>query len=216
MKNLSITQKYLLCVLNKRGRLPAFGIEKIICLSAAGVMELLLDDILAFDGKKLTVHSFLPEEKEYLFPVYEVVKRKEPVKFESVVEYFSLALTDKHIHDLVDAIGCSLVQENCVQKEKGGFLGGTNVYIPNERDVDRVVENIRAELLEDGELSEDIVALTILLNKSGDLQKFFSAYEKKDLKRRLKEIKENPQNEMVQKVVDYIESLLCLIIVAAT
>lgn len=69
---------------------------------------------------------------------------------------------------------------------------------------------------EDGELSEDIVALTVLLNKSGDLQKYFSAYEKKDLKKRLKEIKNTPQNEMIQKVVEYIDSLLCLIVAAAT
>ena len=43
MKNLSITQQYLLCVLNKNGKLPAFGLEKTLCLSAAGVLELLME-----------------------------------------------------------------------------------------------------------------------------------------------------------------------------
>lgn len=65
MKNLSITQQYLLCVLNKNGKLPAFGLEKTLCLSAAGVLELLMEDVFAFDGKKLTVQSTLPEEKGY-------------------------------------------------------------------------------------------------------------------------------------------------------
>lgn len=33
MKNLSLTQQYLLCVLNKNGKLPAFGLEKLfVCL----------------------------------------------------------------------------------------------------------------------------------------------------------------------------------------
>lgn len=215
MKNLSLTQQYLLCVLKKNGKLPAFGIEKTLCLSASGVLELLMENILSFDGKKLTVQSPLSEEKAYLRPVYQVVERKQPVKFESIVEYFSLTFTDKHMNELLDSIGASLVKKGCVQREeKGGLFAGKDVYIPNEADVDSVVQSIRAELLEDGELSEDVVALTMLLYKSGDLQQFFSAYEKKDLKQRLKEIKNDPKNEMVKKTVEYIDSLLCLVIVA--
>ena len=216
MKNLSLTQQYLLCTLKKNGKLPSFGIEKVLCLSASGVLELLMDDVLAFDGKKLTVKTSLPQDKEYLYPVYDAVKRKQPVKFETIVEYFSVSLTDKHINELIDAVGESLLKADCVQKEKGGLFGGKNLYIPNEADVDIIVQSIRAELLEDGEISEDIVALTALLNKSGDLQKYFSAYEKKDLKKRLKEIKDNPQNEMIKKAADYIDSLFLLIVVAAT
>lgn len=215
MKNLSLTQQYLLCVLNKNGKLPAFGLEKTLCLSAAGVLELLMEDALSFDGKKLTVKSALPEEKAYLRPVYQAVERKQPVKFESSVEYFSLDFTDKHMNELIDSIGASLAKKGCVQREeKSGLFGGKDLYIPNEADVDAVVQSIRAELLEDGELSEDVVALTMLLHKSGDLKQYFSAYEKKDLKKRLKEIKNDPQNEMVQKTVEYIDSLLCLVIVA--
>ena len=182
MKNLSLTQQYLLCVLNKNGKLPAFGLEKTLCLSAAGVLELLMEDALSFDGKKLTVKSALPEEKAYLRPVYQAVERKQPVKFESIVEYFSLDFTDKHMNELIDSIGASLAKKGCVQREeKSGLFGGKDLYIPNEADVDAVVQSIRAELLEDGELSEDVVALTMLLNKSGDLKQYFSAYEKKDL-----------------------------------
>ena len=215
MKNLSLTQQYLLCVLNKNGKLPAFGLEKTLCLSAAGVLELLMEDALSFDGKELTVKSALPEEKAYLRPVYQAVERKQPVKFESIVEYFSLDFTDKHMNELIDSIGASLAKKGCVQREeKSGLFGGKDLYIPNEADVDAVVQSIRAELLEDGELSEDVVALTMLLNKSGDLKQYFSAYEKKDLKKRLKEIKNDPQNEMVQKAVDYIDSMLCLVVVA--
>ena len=65
--------------------------------------------------------------------------------------------------------------------------------------MDHIVQNIRAELLEDGEISEDIIVLTALLNKSQDLQRYFSSYEKQVLKKRLTEIKENPQNELIHK-----------------
>lgn len=216
MKDLSVTQQYLLCALKKNGRLPIFGIEKTVCLSASGVLELLMEEVLAFDGKKLTIRTSLPAEKAYLHPVYEMVEKKQPVKFEKVVEYFSVTLTDKHLRELIDRVGESLAEAGCVRREKGGLLGERNLYIPEESAVDAIVQNIRAEILEDGALSEDIVALTALLNKSGDLQKYFSAYEKNDLKRRLREIKENPQNEMIQRVSEYINTLFAMIIVAST
>ena len=72
------------------------------------------------------------------------------------------------------------------------------------------------QVLEDGELSEDIIALTALLDKSGELSRYFSAYEKKALKARLKEIKENPQVKAFQKVLEDIDNLFVLLIVAAT
>ena len=111
MKNLSLTQQYLLCVLNRNGKLPTFGLAKTLCLSAASVLELLMEKVLSFDGKRLTVQSPLPEEKSYLSPVYQVAERKQPVKFQSIVEYFSLTFTDKHMHELIDSIGASLVQK---------------------------------------------------------------------------------------------------------
>lgn len=216
MKQLSLTQEYLLCVLNKNGKLSAFDLQKILCLSAAGVLELLLDDVFVLDGKKLKVRSSLPEEKRFLLPVYEIVEKKQPVKFESVVEHFSVSLSDKPIRELTESIGDALVQAGCAQKEKRGLFGGKDVFLPDEAAVDAIVQSIRAELLENGALSEDVIALTALLNKSGDLQKYFSAYEKKDLKKRLKEIKEDPQNEMIQKAVDYVETLFLMVVVAAT
>ena len=60
--------------------------------------------------KKLTVQHPLSDEKAYLRPVYDVVERKQPVKFKSVVEHFSSAFTDKHINELIDSIGTSLAQ----------------------------------------------------------------------------------------------------------
>ena len=158
----------------------------------------------------------MPEEKYYLSPTYNFIKEKQPLKFEKVIEHYSMTFTSKSINELISSVGDSLYDAGCVKKEKGGIFGGKTVYIPEHNKLDSVIQNIRAEILEDGELSEDIVALTALLNKSGDISKYFSAYEKKDLKDRLKEIKNNPQNETIAKVTDYVETLLLMIIVAAT
>ena len=214
MKNLSTTQQYFLCVLKKNGKISSLEMEKTTCLAASAIVELLMDNILTLDGKKLSVQAPLPEDKSYLRQVYYVVMKKQPVKFESVMEYFSFNFTDKYMDGLIEDIGESLVNLGCVQKEKGGFMNGKTLYIPNADDVDHIVQNIRAELLEEGEISEDIVVLTALLNKSGDLQRYFSSYEKQALKKRLEEIRENPQNELIHKATEYIDTLFLLFIVA--
>ena len=214
MKNLSTTQQYFLCILKKNGKISSLEMEKTTCLAASAVVELLMEDILAFDGKKLSIQAPLPEKKSYLRQVYNIVAKKQPIKFENAIEYFSFNFTDKYINGLVEDLGESLAELGCVRKEKGGFMNGKTLYIPNEADVDHIVQNIRAELLEDGEISEEIVVLTALLNKSQDLQRYFSSYEKQALKKRLAEIKENPQNELIHKATEYIDTLFLLFIVA--
>ena len=214
MKNLSTTQQYFLCILKKNGKISSLEMEKTTCLAASAVVELLMEDILTFDGKKLSIQAPLPEKKSYLRQVYNIVAKKQPIKFENAIEYFSFNFTDKYINGLVEDLGESLAELGCVRKEKGGFMNGKTLYIPNEADVDHIVQNIRAELLEEGEISEYIVVLTALLNKSQDLQRYFSSYEKQALKKRLAEIKENPQNELIHKATEYIDTLFLMFIVA--
>ena len=216
VKDLSLAQQCLLCTLDKHGRLPGFGMEKTLCFVASGILELLMEDILAFEHGKLQVLSSLPQEKAYLHLVYDRVAQKQPVKFEKVVEFFSVSLTDKHLRALLEAVGDSLVRAGCARQEIGGLLSEKKVYFPHAADVDAVVQEIRTEMLEDGALSEDMVALAALLHKSGDLTKYFSAAEKDALKKRLKEIKQHPQSELIRKTTEYIDALLVMIVVAAT
>lgn len=216
MSNLSLSQEYLMCALNGKGKIPTFSFERIIAVAASAVVDLMMDDIIESDGKKLSIKKALPSEKSYLSPVYDFIEKKEPVGFKTVVEHFSVTFTSKNIDELVDSIGGSLVSAGCAQKEKRGMFGNKNAYIPDAKSVDSVIQNIRAEILEDGALSEDIAALTAILNKTGELMRFFSAYEKKDVKKRLKEIKENPENKEIAKVINYVEELMVIIVVSAT
>ena len=217
MRDLSLTQEYLLCVLRGKGKLSTYSIEKGMCLTGACVLELLMDGIITREEKdKLSVRTSLPDRKSYLRPVYSYIEQKQPVKFRKIMERNSVTFTDQNVNEMVDAVGKSLVDAGCATEEKGGLFGGQTSYVPDEKALDHVIQNIRAELLEEGELSEDIIALTALLDKSGELSRYFSAYEKKTLKARLKEIKENPQVEALQKVIEDIENLFMLMIVAAT
>ncbi len=216
MNDLSITQKYLLCALSNKGKIPALNFERIIAIAAAGVVELMMDDVVEFDGKKLSVKRMLPKEKSYLSLIYDYIEKKQPVNFKTVVEHFSVAFTSKNSDELIDSIGDALVAAGCVKHEKRGIFGNKNAYIPDEKAVDYIVQNIRAEILEDWELTEDIAALTVILDKTGELMKFFSPYEKKAVKQRLKEIKNNPKNKEIAKVINYVEELMVVIIVSVT
>lgn len=216
MNSLSISQKYLLCALSSKGKIPALSFERIIAMAAAGVVDLMIDGVVETDGKKLSVKKPLLTDKSYLSPIYNYIEKKQPVNFKTVIEHFSVTFTGKNSDELIDSIGGSLVTVGCVKQEKRGIFGNKNAYIPDEKAVVNIVQNIRAEILEDGELTEDIAALTVILDKTGALMKFFSAYEKKAVKQRLKEIKNNPENKEIAKVINYVEELMVVIIVSAT
>ena len=216
MSNLSLSQEYMMCALNDKGKISTFSLERVIAVAASAVAELMMDDVIESDGKKLSVKKALPEDMRYLSPVYDFIEKKGRVGFRTVVEHFSFTLSSKNIDELFDSIGESLVAAGCAQKEKSGMLGNKNAYIPDKKAVDTIIQNIRAEILEDGELTEDIAALTAILDKTGELMRFFSAYEKKDVKKRLKEIKNDPENKDIAKVINYVEELMMIIIVSAT
>ena len=65
-----------------------------------------------------------------------------------------------------------------------------------------------------GQRQRIMLMITALLNKSQDLRRYFSSYEKQALKKRLDEIKENPQNELIHKATEYIDTLFLMFIVA--
>ena len=58
---------------------------------------------------------------------------------------------------------------------------------PNANAVHYVVDMIRAEFLEDVEVTEDIALLIVLLDKSKLLKTYFSKYEQKEMKQKLKD-----------------------------
>lgn len=146
MKNRSVTQSYLLCTLKERNRLASYSAEKGMCLVAGSVLELLLDGVLAFDGKRLTAAAPLPPEKDYLAPVYGFVGEKQPVKPEKVIENFSLQFTNRNLDALLEHVGASLEAAGCARREQGGLLGGKTVYVPEPAALDAAVQEIRAEL----------------------------------------------------------------------
>lgn len=69
---------------------------------------------------------------------------------------------------------------------------------------------IRAEFFEEVEITEDIASLIILLDKSRLLKTYFSEFEQKEIKQKLKEITGSDTGKMIKDMVDHVENLIAM------
>lgn len=209
MKDLTITQEYMICALNEKGKMSEMlGVEKIVCFVASGLLEMKLEGCIAMEKKKVCVISDLPKKLAHLKPLYDYINRYESVKIEKIIEEYTYTFTDKRFYELVDSVGKSLAEINMAEEIEKGILGKRKYYIPTKDAVNYVIDMIRSELLEEGEITEDIVLLTILLAKGKIIKKYFSEYEQKEMKLRLKEILNSADGHMVQEMIDHIENMI--------
>lgn len=209
MKSLSIAQEYLLCSLNKKGNLPALSITIPVCVVASGLIELMMSNCIKLDeNKKFTVINDLGPEQAYLRSLFDSLNKLKLLKIKEIVNEYNLAFTNKKLHGLVTDIGNSLALRDCVTVEKGGIFRNKLSFIPNSDEVDRVIQKIRAELLESGTVSDETIALVSLLDKSKQIENYFSRYESKQLKVRLKEIRKTSSNQLLKQMMDHVEAYM--------
>ena len=218
MKDLSITQEFLLCALDGKGRFSAFDYEKPVCLIAGGLLELLNNEFVEIENKKVVVIKELEEPLKYLYPLFNFIKNSKPKTLKSIASEYVMSFTSRKLNELILSVGNSLVLDDCADEVyRKSFFGRQKKYIvPKKEKIDHVIQKIRAELLEDGDISEETVGLVSLLNKCHLLKRYFSKYESDQLNIRLKEIKNSSPNKMIKEMLDYIDAMMAAIIVSTT
>ncbi|MCI8449468.1 MAG: GPP34 family phosphoprotein [Eubacterium sp.] len=207
MKDLSLTQKYLICTVNEKGALPGYNQKMVACLIVSGLLEMQMAKCISISDKKITVCTELPEHMEYLTPLYNVINQGKPIKAEKAVETYTIAFTNKKLYELIDSLTKSLREADVVEPVKTGLLGNKDGYAQKKEIVMGIIEKIRAELLEDGEISENVIALTALMDKAGNLKDYFSKYEQKELKGRIEAIKKSKAGTLAKEMSQHIEAL---------
>ena len=207
MRDLSITQEYLICTLNKKGALPSTNPKASVCMIIGGLLEMQMEKCISMEDKKVIVSAELPEHMSYLKPLYDVINQKKPMKAQKVVETYYASFTSKKLNMLLDALLDELKSADAVESVKTGLLGSKEAFAPKKEAVISVIEKIRAKLLEDGDVSEDVIALTVLLDKSGQLKEYFSKYEQKELKEKLEVIRKSKAGTTAKELLWYIDSL---------
>ncbi|MGI5888397.1 MAG: GOLPH3/VPS74 family protein [Oscillospiraceae bacterium] len=214
MEELSLTQKYALCAADKKGRLfPNISARTEICLVAAALLDLEDAGAVSLDGDKVRIAGDLPEKLSYLAPVYESCRRADGKRITEA--YMELGVRNET--ELWEATGTALAKMGLAERQKG-FLGGNSRYVPDRKAVQEVAEEMRAELLEDGPVTEDSAALAALLDKSNRLDRYFSDFERKELKDKLKKAEATGMGrsaaDTVKLIDDFIAAVTALLVTA--
>ena len=209
MKDLSIVQKYMVCTVNDKGVFPFASVEeRTLGLVAGALLELQMEGCIAVDGKKVSVAGALPQDKGYLKPLYDFIREKQSVKLYMVVDAYNFSWTDKRINELRDAVGGSLVQLGAASACKAGLLGKQAGYLPGPETVRSVVEQMRAELLEEGPVSDETAVLVALLERVKCLKAYFSAFEQKEVRQKIEALAQSPEGKMVRDMMTYLQIIM--------
>jgi hypothetical protein len=215
MKNMSIPQEFMVCAVNSKGVLTGVETEKIVNFLIACLLEMRLEGIISIADKKIDLMGDLPENLNYLGTLYDYLDERKPVKIEKVIDAFCVSATKKTFGALFNDVGRSLEKEGVVSEVKVGLFKKRTGFVPAKETIVRVINMIRSELLEDGVMSEDASILAILLNNSNSLKNYFSKFEQKDIKEKLKEIDKTEAGAIAKEMLDYFNAIIATIVVIA-
>lgn len=211
MKDIQISQGFLLLTLNDKGGVATIGSMRTRAfLIASGILELALANVVFISDDKVTVKQKLPSEKSYLSSIYNEILSESSIDFKKLARKL---VTDRTLFkELFHSIGDSLVDLDVVTKTSGGILSHSNHFVGGEASKKQIVEQIRAELLEKGAVTKDSIILTSLLIGSHTLKNYFSKFEKADLDHKLSELRDDELNKEVFAMVDSISHTITTII----
>ncbi|HAX73383.1 MAG TPA: GPP34 family phosphoprotein [Firmicutes bacterium] len=216
MKDLSITQEFLMCALNAKGKLPLDKNVISVCIIAGAIIELLQNGDIQLEGNHIVATKDSKKDLSYLHSLLNEINVQDSIQINKLLSQYVLTFTDKKIDLLILDISHELVKKQYATKVSNGMFVKKERFIPNETGVDRIVEKIRAELLEEGCISEETIALVTLLDKSNLIKKYFSSHESKKLKERLKEIRSTSQNQLVKQMIEYVDTMMATMTVILT
>lgn len=183
---LSITQELILLTVKPNKRISATSRLR-LSIVTAGLMDLALSQVIVFEKKKVVAINPLPEEYQYLVSLYEVITRKEMMKLSKLSEIYSYK--NKEFKQLRRDIDYSL--ENLLESEKNKEV---------------IIERMRAEFLS-GEISNETIVLAVMLNKNKELKKYFSKYEMATIKEKIKELKTDESNQVLNTMINNIDAI---------
>lgn len=218
MHRKSIAQEYFILATNEKGNMPAMRQDESHAgLVAAGVMDLLLNDIITIEKKKITVLKNIPGELGHIASLYTYLNEK-PRSTDKLMQDYILSVGGR-IKQLINELGESLLMDSAVTKGTGGLLGNKTIYIPEKSYKDELISTVKSAVAKDKELSPHDIALIYILKETKNLYQYFSQHESSDLKARLKQMKKNPQNkqmaDMINYVIDITAVLMACIIISS-
>lgn len=211
LMELSIAKEFMLCSLNDKGKLRGMGSET-LCFNIACLLELMDKKVISIKEDKFQINQELNEQDAYLLPMYHFIKNSKPMK----ASQFAMTLSNEPNKELFKTVKEALIVDGCMMEiEKNSLLGKKIYTVAKKEWIDAVVQKVRAEVLEEGVLDQKTIILLALLDKAGLLKSYFSKYESNDLKKRLKEIKQDENHKLLKQMLDYVDAVMVSVIVVS-
>ncbi|MCM3748910.1 GPP34 family phosphoprotein [Paenibacillus pasadenensis] len=207
LKNLSIPQEFVLLALDRETNKikSSFRTNVALYTVMACFFDLSISGNVSFeDNDTVKVSNTASTGEKYLDRLLEIIAAEKPKKLKEWVSYFYYK--QKEIYKMVVE---SLVDKGVLEIENTEVLFVVPVKkysdVANARS--RIVEKIRAELLEQGKVEEHTVALVLFLNIKNMLNDYFSDYEQKTLKQRLEILRKEDINKKIKTVHTAIQNI---------
>ena len=89
-----------------------------------------------------------------------------------------------------------------------GFFGQKIRFVPKPEARDSIINEIRAELLENSVICDDIVYLAAMLDASDLLLSFFDKSERKEIKKRIVALRDNETYATIGKMLSHLDDMM--------
>lgn len=206
LRNLSIPQEFVLLALDREtNKLKSiFRMHVALYTVIACMMELSINGYVTFeDDDTVRISNSAPTGEKYLDRLLEIIATEKPMKLSKWVSYFYYR---REIYKMVVE---SLIDKGVLEVENTElfFVVPVKKYsdIANMRN--RIVEKIRAELLENGNVEEHTIALALFLSIKNMLNDYFSDFEQTTLKQKLEILRKEDMYKKIKTVDKALESL---------
>lgn len=213
LKNLSIPQEFVLLALDREtNKLKSIFRQNVALYTVmACIVELSLNGNVTFedDDDTVRISNSASTGEKYLDRLLEMMTAEKPKKLKKWVYYFyNHIFKQREIYKMVVE---SLVDKGVLEIENTDvlFVVPVKKYSDVENTRNYIVEKIRAELLEHGNVEEHKVALVLFLNVKKMLNDYFSDYEQKMLKQKLEILRKEDiykKIRAVYKAVQYMKN----------
>ncbi|MDO5062687.1 MAG: GPP34 family phosphoprotein [Peptostreptococcaceae bacterium] len=207
MKNLKLTQEYLICTLGENGKLASLGNERVLLVGAA-LTELIDAGIVRLDEKKskIFVEKALGKDRSHLAGLYRYLSDK-PRTTSQLASDYCFSLTDKLFDELMESVCEDLIQAQYVESRSSGILRNKKIYLPKPEVVEEIKSQIRAKNLDNAD--EKQLTLAFLLEKANRLKKLFDKDEVTAIREKIKS--QSVHHEAIQKMITFLDELIIVL-----
>ena len=160
MNNVGITEKYALCMLKEKPKF--YETELVPHLLVSMIIEMMLDENLEITEKNKIKLNEKEPIKTYNKKLYDIIKEKNKnyVSFENVISNLCYSFSDKKMKSVIDCLKEEMLNNNLITVDtKKSLLVSKEIIVINEDYFISITEEVRAELLEKGNLTEELILL---------------------------------------------------------